>query len=100
TKIIFTGAGTSAYVGNTATNYLNSKYDYDFGAIATTDIVSSPYLYLKEDVPTVFVSFARSGNSPESIATFDIGEEIVNDVKHIFITCNKDGKMEELSREN
>ena len=99
TRIIFTGAGTSDYVGKTIVDYLNSKYVFNFESIATTDIVSSPDLYLKENVPTIFVSFARSGSSPESIATFDLAEEIIKDVKHIFITCNEKGEMEKLSRE-
>nr|WP_300005543.1 SIS domain-containing protein [Tissierella sp.] len=100
TRIIFTGAGTSDYVGKTIVDYLNSKYEHNFESIASTDIVSSPELYLKEDVPTIFVSFARSGSSPESIITFDLGEQIIKDVKHIFITCNENGKMERLSREH
>lgn len=100
TRIIFTGAGTSDYVGKTIVDYLNSKYELSFESIATTDIVSSPDLYLKENVPTLFVSFARSGSSPESIATFEVAEEIIKDVKHIFITCNEKGKMEGLSREH
>ena len=100
TRIIFTGAGTSDYVGKTIVAYLNSKYESNFESIASTDIVSSPDLYLKKDIPTIFVSFARSGSSPESIATFDLAEELIKDVKHIFITCNENGKMEGLSREH
>ncbi len=100
TRIIFTGAGTSAYVGEVVAPYLNSKYNYRFEAISTTDIVSNPNLYLESNVPTIIVSFARSGNSPESIATFVLAEELIEDVSHVFITCNKDGKMAKLSEKN
>ncbi|MCW6678597.1 tagatose-6-phosphate ketose isomerase, partial [Anaerococcus sp. NML200574] len=38
-KVIFTGAGTSEYVGNIATDYLKSHGDFEFESIATTDLV-------------------------------------------------------------
>ena len=39
------------------------------------------------------VHFARSGNSPESVGTFVLGEQSEADVKHIVITCNKNGHL-------
>ncbi len=100
TRIIFTGAGTSAYVGEIAVPYLNSKYDYSFEAIATTDIVSNPEANLKKGVPTIIVSFARSGNSPESVATYELAEKLVDEVSHVFITCNPDGELAKISEGN
>lgn len=100
TRIIFTGAGTSAYVGEIAIPYLNSKYDYKFEAIATTDIVSSPKSYLKKDNSTVIVSFARSGNSPESVATYKLAEELVDDISHVFVTCNPEGELSKIAKDN
>ena len=100
TRIVFIGAGTSAYVGEVVVPYLNSKYGYRFEAIATTDIVSNPKLYLEKDTTTIIVSFARSGNSPESIAAYNLAEKLVKDVSHIFITCNHNGKMAKLAKEN
>lgn len=100
TRIIFTGAGTSAYVGDVAVPYLNSKYDYRFEAIPTTDIVTNPKEYLEPDTTTILVSFARSGNSPESIATYNLAEKIVKNINHVFITCNPNGEMAKLSKKN
>lgn len=93
TKVIFTGAGTSEYVGNIACDYLKSHGDFDFESIATTDLVSAPYLHFKKDVKTVLVSFARSGNSPESIAAVKLGDQIVDDFYNLAITCAHDGKL-------
>ena len=39
------------------------------------------------------MSFARSGNSPESVATVTLGQEIVTDFYQVVITCNKDGQL-------
>lgn len=88
-KIIFTGAGTSEFVGNSITPALGGNVL----SIATTDIVSNPENYLKKDEKVILISCARSGNSPESVATVKLADEIIDDVCHILITCNKDGKL-------
>lgn len=95
-RVIFTGAGTSAYVGDTIVPYLNKTGDrkaFTFESIATTDIVASPEDYLQEEEWTVLVSFARSGNSPESVAAIDVANKIVKDIRHITITCAADGLL-------
>ena len=95
-KVILTGAGTSAYVGDTLVPYFKEVYDerkWNFNAIATTDIVANPETYLKKDVATVLVSFARSGNSPESVATVDLAKALVDDLYQVTITCAADGEL-------
>lgn len=99
-RIIFTGAGTSAYIGEIITPYLNTKERWDFQAIPSTDIVSNPEMYLKRDIPTIMVSFARSGNSPESIATYNLANQLIDDINHVFITCNKEGELANISTQN
>jgi len=95
-KVILTGAGTSAYVGDTLVPYFKEVYDerkWNFNAIATTDIVANPETYLKKDVATVLVSFARSGNSPESVATVDLAKALVDELYQVTITCAADGEL-------
>ncbi len=95
-SVVFTGAGTSDYVGDTCAPYLRHAGDtklYDFKPIATTDIVSAPRDFLNPDEPTVIVSFARSGNSPESLAAVQVAKTFVKNVKFINITCAPEGKL-------
>ena len=95
-KVILTGAGTSAYVGDTLVPYFRKLYDerkWNFNAIATTDIVANPLAYLHKEIPTVLVSFARSGNSPESVATVDLAKDLVEELYQITITCAAEGKL-------
>ncbi|KIY23797.1 SIS domain-containing protein [Mesobacillus subterraneus] len=95
-RFIFTGAGTSAYVGEIVVPYLkkhNSNNGWQFEATATTDIVSNPNYYLTKDIPTVMVSFARSGNSPESVAATEIGKQLVDHFYEIIFSCNPDGRL-------
>lgn len=99
-RVIFTGAGSSAYIGDLVTPFLNSKERYNFESIPTTSIVTNPDVYFKKDTPTLLVSFARSGDSPESIAVYKLANQLIDDVKHIFITCNKDGQLSKISEGN
>ena len=95
-NVVFSGAGTSAYVGNTISPYLYHAGDtdtYDFRPIATTDIVSAPLDFLRAADPTIFVSFARSGNSPESLAAVERAGQVLNNVKFLNITCAPEGHL-------
>lgn len=94
-RVIFTGAGTSAFIGDVLVPALNEQRHKNirFEAIATTDIVSNPMQFLNSEEPTILVSFARSGNSPESVATIELAEKIIRHLYHIVITCNKDGEL-------
>lgn len=95
-KVILTGAGTSAYVGETLLPYFRKIYDerkWNFNAIATTDVVANPLAYLHKEVTTILVSFARSGNSPESVAAVELAKDIVEELYQITITCAAEGKL-------
>ncbi|MGC6769809.1 SIS domain-containing protein [Enterococcus sp. LJL51] len=95
-RVIFTGAGTSQYVGDTLVPYLTRNGDskkFSFESIGTTNIVAAPYDYLLPDEVTILVSFARSGNSPESLAAVTAANKIVKNIFHITITCAPDGQL-------
>ncbi len=95
-SVVFAGAGTSDYVGDTVAPYLRHAGDtdaFDFKPIATTDIVSAPLDFLRPEDPTVLVSFARSGNSPESLAAVDVARKVVKNIKFLNITCAPEGKL-------
>lgn len=97
-RVLLSGAGTSAFIGTCLAPALSTHADLNAQAIATTDIVSGPELHLQPATPTLLVSFARSGNSPESVATVDLAERIVRDVHHLIITCNADGALAKRAR--
>jgi tagatose-6-phosphate ketose/aldose isomerase len=92
-RIILTGAGTSAFVGDIAAPALTGLLGRRVDAVATTDIVSNPRQYLGEDLPTLLVSFARSGNSPESSAAANVADEVLTTVHHLIITCDPSGAL-------
>ena len=92
-RVILTGAGTSAFIGECLAPYLAAKLARRIEAIATTDLVSAPFLYLEAETPTLLVSFGRSGNSPESVAAVDLANRFVSEIYHLAITCNSQGAL-------
>lgn len=95
-QVIFTGAGTSDFVGQSIANHLNQVNDMKhirFVTVGTVEIVSRPHDYLQADIPTILVSFARSGNSPESLATVEIAKKLVDTLYQVTITCAPEGKL-------
>jgi len=97
-QFILSGAGTSAFIGLSLVNLFNKVSGYDTKAIATTDIITDPDAAFQTDKKYFLVHFARSGNSPESIGTFTLAEESAADIKHIVITCNKEGKLAQMGK--
>ncbi|HLU88372.1 MAG TPA: SIS domain-containing protein [Cyclobacteriaceae bacterium] len=92
-RIILSGAGTSAFIGDILRAPFQKNTGKNTWAIATTDLVSHPKLYFEREIPTLLVSFARSGNSPESIAAVNMANDICERIFHLIITCNPAGKL-------
>lgn len=96
-RIILTGAGTSAFIGLSLRGAFQRQTGIVTEAISTTDLVSHPHDYLLENVPTLLISFARSGNSPESVAAVSIADELCKTCHHLVITCNASGSLAKYS---
>ncbi|MBR7825135.1 SIS domain-containing protein [Actinospica sp. MGRD01-02] len=92
-RVVLTGAGTSAFIGQIAAPSLGARLGRRVEAVATTDLVSHPGAYLPQDVPTLLVSFARSGDSPESTAATELADRFLGEVSHLIITCNPEGAL-------
>ncbi|MBW4052688.1 MAG: SIS domain-containing protein [Proteobacteria bacterium] len=96
-RIVLTGAGTSAYVGKCLAPAL-ARLRRQAEAVPTTDIVASPQSTLAPKVPTLMVHFARSGNSPESVAALKLAELRIESCHHLIVTCNPEGELSRCAR--
>jgi fructoselysine-6-P-deglycase FrlB-like protein/predicted NBD/HSP70 family sugar kinase len=91
-EIWFSGAGTSAFIGDSLSAYLaGQSTDIRYLSIPTTELVAHPRRLLKARGRRLLVSFGRSGDSPETIATLDLLEHA--DVDGLHITCNPHGAL-------
>ncbi|MCL2818982.1 MAG: SIS domain-containing protein [Actinomycetia bacterium] len=99
-RIIFTGAGSSAFIGDALAPLLAKMPGLATESVPTTEIVSAPHSFLFADVPTLLVSFARSGNSPESVGAVEYARAIVKDLYEVAITCDGSAKLADITRQS
>ena len=99
TNVILTGAGTSAYIGDVLCKVFQKHTDRITEPIATTDILTNPKDYFSKDKKTLLVSFARSGDSPESVGAVRLAEKLCDHMSHLIITCNKEGKLAKIAKD-
>jgi tagatose-6-phosphate ketose/aldose isomerase len=98
-RIILTGAGSSAFIGECLAPLLLRRLGRRVEAIATTDLLSGPTQYLQPEVPTLLVSFGRSGSSPESAAVVELAEQLLRECHQLVFTCNEQGTLYQRCRE-
>lgn len=92
-QIIFTGTATSEYTGNSLVKALQNKYNGKLSCISSNDLVSSPYLYINSETPTLIVTFSRSGNTTESVGAMDVIDKLSKNLYYLNFTCNEKGKI-------
>lgn len=93
-RVLFTGAGTSAYIGDALVPAVAGSLFEGAAAVPTTDIITHPASWFTPGRNVLLVSFARSGNSPESLGAIKLADRLGGErVAHIFITCNAEGRL-------
>ena len=96
-EIILTGAGTSAYIGDALQWTLAGTLLKGGKAVATTDIITEAGQLFNKDSKVLLISFARSGNSPESVGAINLVNKVAGEAAHVFITCNANGEMAKMA---
>ena len=91
-EVWFCGAGTSAFIGESLSAYLNERRTpARYRAVPTTELVAHPQGLLRPGMRRLLVSFGRSGESPETLATLALLDRADADGLHV--TCNADGAL-------
>ncbi len=92
-SVILTGAGTSAFIGDIVEGPFQRATGLCTKAVATTDLVTHPDMHFRRDMDVLLVSFARSGDSPESAKAVQLAQQLSHRVMNLVITCNGNGKL-------
>ena len=98
-RIILTGAGSSAFIGEALASFVAKSSGVKCEAIHTTDIVSAPETVLFPEIPSLLVSFARSGNSPESTGAVEYARKAVKNLFEAAIVCDNTSKLHNITAE-
>jgi tagatose-6-phosphate ketose/aldose isomerase len=91
--LLLLGAGTSEYIGASIEESLRRHLAVAVQAVPTTSFITNPADHIVRDRPCLMVHFARSGDSPESVGSYDQARELLPDACHLLITCNREGRL-------
>jgi tagatose-6-phosphate ketose/aldose isomerase len=91
--VILTGAGSSAYAALAVADAWPGAR-----AIPTTDLLLQSASEIELAMPSfakagMLISFARSGDSPESVAVVERVQRFFPAVQHLAIVCNAEGRL-------
>ena len=92
-EIILTGAGSSAFIGEILAGPFQHYTQKKTSAYATTNLITHPQHFFHRERPLLLISFARSGNSPESVAAMDMANKYCRKVYHLVVTCSSSGRL-------
>lgn len=97
-RIIFTGAGSSAFIGESMSMLLMRELGIRSECQHTTDVVATPE-EIFYDVPTLLVSYSRSGSSPESCAAIETAKRYVSELYNLVLVCNADSPLARIAQD-
>lgn len=94
TDVILTGAGTSDYIGKALQSLLQTQWGSNVSSVASTDLLTSLSQAVLPGKQYLLISFSRSGESSEGMGVLSLAlERFPQQVRHVVITCNEEGRM-------
>ena len=91
--VFLVGAGTSDYIGQSVAHLLRKKWQCEVQAVPSTDLVTHQDDLLLPGRNYLWISFSRSGDSPEGVAALHHALEKRPDIRHVIVSCNANGRM-------
>ena len=93
TIVALMGAGSSEYAGWASEEALRRGLKADVTIVPTTSFVTHPQDLILKGRRYLFIHFARSGDSPESVASYERACSLLPESHHLVITCNPEGRL-------
>lgn len=94
--VVLIGAGTSDYIGQALILLLRQQWGCEVVAYASTDLLPNLDWYMIPDRNYLWISFSRSGDSPEGVALLEEAATRFPKVSHLLITCNPQARMKSI----
>ena len=96
-NVLLVGAGTSDYIGKSVGALLQKEWSCNVQAVPSTDLLTNMEDHILPDVDYLWISFSRSGDSSEGVAVLEAALAAHPRIRHLVVTCNKNGKMARLA---
>jgi tagatose-6-phosphate ketose/aldose isomerase len=97
-SVVLIGAGTSDYISQALTFVLRTKWGCEVSAVASTDLLPNMEEYVVPGRHYLWISFSRSGDSPEGVSVLQQALERYPEIAHLIVTCNEKAHMSELCK--
>jgi tagatose-6-phosphate ketose/aldose isomerase len=91
--VVLVGAGTSDYIGQALELLLRQRWGCEVSAYASTELLPNLEEYVVPGRRYLWISFSRSGDSPEGVAVVEQAIQLYPSIAHLVITCNTQGRM-------
>lgn len=91
--VFLIGAGTSDYIGQSLVALLRQKWQCEVSAVPSTDLLTNFEDYILRDRNYLWISFSRSGDSPEGVNVLEKALKDYPSISHVIVSCNAAGKM-------
>jgi tagatose-6-phosphate ketose/aldose isomerase len=91
--VFLIGAGSSDYIGRSLVHLLRRQWQCDVVAVPNTDLLTDFYHLLLPERRYLWISFSRSGESPEAVAVVEKALCENPQIKHVVISCNPQGRL-------
>jgi tagatose-6-phosphate ketose/aldose isomerase len=91
--VMLIGAGTSDYIGHALELLLRQKWGCEVSVCASTDLLPNLEEYLVPGRRYLWISFSRSGDSPEGVAVMEQAIQLCPTISHLVVTCNAQARM-------
>jgi tagatose-6-phosphate ketose/aldose isomerase len=92
-SVVFTGSGSSEYVGDCVRLAIRKNLNVTCQAVGSGAVLTHGSLALPPSRPLLLVSLARSGDSPESVGAVQLLLDRDPEMRHLVVTCNASGKL-------
>jgi tagatose-6-phosphate ketose/aldose isomerase len=91
--VFLVGAGTSDYIGQSLTILFRKMWQCEVIAVPSTDLLTHMDELTAPDRKYLWISFSRSGDSPEGVGVLERACKRRPDIHHLVISCNENGRM-------
>lgn len=91
--VVLTGSGSSEFVGECCRPMIQNGSGITTQVIGSGDLLTHGVSRLPVQRPALMVSFARSGDSPESVGALSLVQSLDSAIQHLVITCNRNGQL-------
>jgi tagatose-6-phosphate ketose/aldose isomerase len=91
--VFLIGAGTSDYVGRSLAHLLRRLWKCEVTAVPSTSLLTHMEEWLIPGQKYLWISFSRSGESPEGVSVIERALVTHPDIHHVVVSCNAEGRM-------